>query len=306
MNEGQAANERDAAMNTPSIDSSTKPAARSRRDVIKSAAGAVAALGAGSRRGRLLSAALTASAGEAVGEAVLGAEPGHILYFTRSAGYRHEVIPVSREIMTEIGTAAGFDIVGSEDTAVFTPEKLRRYDAVMFFTTGELPMDEAQKAALTGFVRAGGGFLGVHSATDTFYGWPEYGKLIGGYFNEHPWHQKVRIEVADPVDPLVAFLPPTIQLNDEIYQIRDFDAGGSHVLLRLDPTSVDLTRPEVHPQPYGWPLAWTRSYGAGRVFYTALGHEEGVWRDPRFQRLLRSAALWAIGRPRTSAGAGGH
>ena len=82
---------------------------------------------------------------------------------------------------------------------------------------------------------------------------------------------------------------------DEIYQIRDFDVRGSKVVLRLDPASVDLTRPEVHPQPYGWPLAWTRSHGASRVFYTALGHEGG-WREARFQRLMRNAARWATGR----------
>lgn len=229
-----------------------------------------------------------------VSSALAGASPARILYFTRSAGYRHEVIPVSQQVMREIGAAAGFEIDVTEDVAAFTADNLRRCAAVMFFTTGELPMDEAQKAALTGFVRSGGGFLGVHSATDTFYDWPEYGKLIGGYFNEHPWHEKVRILIADPGDPLVAFLGRSIDLDDEIYQIRDFDAGGSHVLLRLDPASVELSRPEVHPQPYGWPLAWTRSYGQGRVFYTALGHEERVWRDARFQQLMRNAALWTM------------
>src|SRR5882672_6466835 len=181
--------------------------------------------------------------------------PARILYFTHSAGYRHEVIPASREILKQIGEMSPrFEVTASEDVAVFTPENLRRYGAVMFFTTGELPMNDAQKQALTDFVR-GGGFLGVHSATDTFYQWPEYGKLIGGYFNEHPWHQSVRVEVADRSDPLVAFLGASITITDEIYQIRDFDAAGSHVLLRLDPASVDLTRPNVHPQPYGWPLA---------------------------------------------------
>ena len=141
---------------------------------------------------------------------------------------------------------------------------------------------------------AGGGFLGVHSATDTFYQWPEYRKIIGGYFDQHPWHQAVVVEVADRDEPLVAFLGETIAVTDEIYQIRDFDVGGSRVLLRLDPTSVDLTRPNVHRHPYGWPLAWTRSYGVGRVFYTALGHEEGMWRDPRFHLLLRNAVLWML------------
>jgi type 1 glutamine amidotransferase len=80
-------------------------------------------------------------------------------------------------------------------------------------------------------------------------------------------------------------------------RMRDFDVGGSRILLSLDPTSVDLARPNVHRHPYGWPLAWTRSYGGGRVFYTALGHEEALWRDPRFQQLLGNAALWVLRRP---------
>src|SRR5215475_4214615 len=218
-----------------------------------------------------------------------------ILYFTHSAGYRHEVIPASQDVLQRIGATAGFEISVSEDVAVFTAENLRRYGAVMFFTTGELPMSHAQQVAFTDFIRAGGGFLGVHSATDTFYRWPEYGKLIGGYFDQHPWHEAVRIDVADRSDPLVAFMGASISLLDEIYQIRDFDVGGSHVLLRLDPAQVDLTRDNVHPHPYGWPLAWTRAYGNGRVFYTALGHEEAVWRDARYQTLLRNAVRWAIG-----------
>jgi len=222
--------------------------------------------------------------------------PDRILYFTHSAGYRHEVIPVSREILRQLGEISPrFEVVATEDAEVFTAENLRRFGAIMFFTTGELPMNEAQKQAFINFVRDGGGFLGVHSATDTFYQWPDYGKLIGGYFDQHPWHQAVSIDVADRSDPLVAFIGPSMVLSDEIYQIRDFDVGGSHVLLRLDPASVDLTRNNVHRHPYGWPLAWTRTFGSGRVFYTALGHEEAVWRDSRYQTLLRNAVQWAIG-----------
>ena len=225
--------------------------------------------------------------------------PARILYFTHSAGYRHEVIPASREILKRIGEMpTRFEVAATEDVSVFSAENLRRFGAVMFFTTGELPMNDAQKQALLDFVRGGGGFLGVHSATDTFYQWPEYGKLIGGYFDQHPWHETVRIDVADRSDPLVVSMGASISLTDEIYQIRDFDVDGSHVLLRLDPASVDLSRDNVHRHPYGWPLAWTRTYGNGRVFYTALGHEEGVWRDMRFQTLLHSAVLWAIGASR--------
>jgi uncharacterized protein len=221
-------------------------------------------------------------------------QPARILYFTLSAGYRHEVIPASREILKQLGQSAPrFAVETSEEVSAFAPENLRRFSAVMFFTTGELPMNDLQKQALLDFVGNGGGFLGVHSATDTFYRWPGYGRLIGGYFDQHPWHQAVRIEIADPLDPVVASIGPSLTLSDEIYQIRDFDAAGSHVLLRLDPASVDLRRENVHRHPYGWPLAWTRLYGGGRVFYTALGHEEAVWRDARFQALLRNAVLWA-------------
>ena len=157
-------------------------------------------------------------------------------------------------------------------------------------------MRDAQKTALLNFVRSGRGFLGVHSATDTFYTWPDYLDLVGGYFNGHPWHQAVTIEVVDPRDPLVAFLGNSLQVEDEIYQISDFDHRGSRVLLRLDPSSVDLGKTGVHHRFYGWPLAWTRFYGEGRVFYTALGHEPSVWQDARYQRMLANAILWSIQR----------
>jgi type 1 glutamine amidotransferase len=220
-----------------------------------------------------------------------------ILYFTYSAGFRHDVIPLSKAILTGIGRNSGvFEVTATEDTSAFSSENLERYAAVMFFTSGELPMSDAQKTALLDFVRSGRGFIGVHSAADTFYTWPDYLDLIGGYFDGHPWHQAVTIEVPDPSDPLVAFLGNSMQVEDEIYQISDFDYRGSHVLLRLDPSSVDLGKTGVHQRFYGWPLAWTRSYGNGRVFYTALGHEPLVWQDARYQRTLTNAILWSVRR----------
>ena len=218
-----------------------------------------------------------------------------ILYFTYSAGYRHEVIPLSKAILIQLGGNSGlFEVTATEDMSEVSTENLERYAAVMFYTTGELPMSGAQKTALLNFVRSGRGFLGVHSATDTFYSWPDYLDLIGGYFNGHPWHQAVTIEVVDPGNPLVAFLGKSLQIEDEIYQISDFDYRGSNVLLRLDQSSVDLSKTGVHQQFYGWPLAWTRFYGQGRVFYTALGHEASVWQDPRYQRMLTNAILWSM------------
>ncbi|WP_024514293.1 ThuA domain-containing protein [Bradyrhizobium sp. Tv2a-2] len=226
-----------------------------------------------------------------------GRPPERILYFTYSAGYRHEVIPLSRAVLTQLGrNSDAFEVSATEDTSEFSAENLERCAAVMFYTTGEVPMSGSEKTALLNFVRSGRGFLGVHSAIDTFYTWPDYLDLIGGYFNGHPWHQAVTIEVVDPSDPLVAFLGSSLPFEDEIYQISDFDYRGSHVLLRLDQSSVDLGKPDVHRRFYGWPLAWTRSYGEGRVFYTALGHDTSVWQDARYQRILTNAILWSIRR----------
>jgi uncharacterized protein len=194
-----------------------------------------------------------------------------------------------------MGTDSGvFEIIVTEDMSEFSDENLERYAAVIFYTTGELPMSAAQKINLLNFVRSGRGFIGVHSATDTFYTWPGYLDLIGGYFNGHPWHQSVTIEVVDPGEQLVGFLGTHFKVDDEIYQISDFDYRGSRVLLRLDSSSVELGKPGVHQRFYGWPLAWTRSYGQGRVFYTALGHEASVWQDARYQRILTNAILWSI------------
>lgn len=224
------------------------------------------------------------------------ARKGRLLYLTLSAGFKHASVPLSREIVKEIGDKSGaFETTVTEDVAPFTAQNLKNYDAVMFYTTGELPMTDEQKRDFIQYIRSGHGFVGVHSATDTFYLWKDYAALIGGYFNNHPWHQQVTIDVVDPNNPIVSFLGRSFQINDEIYQIADFRAETSQVLLQLDPNSVDLKKAGVHRRYYGWPLAWTRQDGKGRVFYSALGHEDDVWKDSRFQTLLLNGIKWAMG-----------
>ena len=220
---------------------------------------------------------------------------GKLLYMTLSKGYRHESVELSKQIVKDIGEKSGaFDLTVTEDVGAFTKENLGNYDAVMFYTTGELPMTEEEKSAFADFIRSGHGFVGVHSATDTFYKWATYGDIIGGWFDNHPWHQLVTIDVVDPKSTLVSFLGNSFQINDEIYQMRDFKAETSHVLLQLDPKSVNTQKEGVHIRDYGWPVAWTRMFGKGRVYYNSLGHEEAVWKDPRYQEMLLNGIRWVM------------
>jgi type 1 glutamine amidotransferase len=228
--------------------------------------------------------------------ATLAAQPKRILYITLSAAYKHASIPASIKAFQEIAAQSGkLEVVQTEDVSLLSAASLRNFDAVMFFTTGELPISDTQKRDLLDFVRGGKGFGGVHSATDTFYKWPEYGELIGAYFQNHPWTEEVTIRVKDPKSPLVAHLAPSFRLRDEIYQVRNFAAGRVHVLLELDTSSVNMSAPGINPGATEFPLAWTQSYGAGRVFYNALGHFDSTWTDPGIRKMMLQAMLWLTG-----------
>jgi hypothetical protein len=219
-----------------------------------------------------------------------------LLYLTHSAGFRHDVLPLTREVVPELGREGGlFDATVTEDCSLISADGLKPFDAVFFYTTGELPIDAAQKRALVEFVRSGRGFVGAHSATDTFYKWPEYGEMIGAYFDGHPWHEEVAVRVEDASHPATRHLPVRFTITDEIYQFKNWSRATVHVLLSLDPTSVDLTKNSVRRADRDFALAWTRTYGKGRVFYTALGHGPEVWRDERFRQHLRGGIQWALG-----------
>lgn len=226
----------------------------------------------------------------------LHAAPKRVLYVTHTAGYRHDSIAASQEAMRAVAARTGvLEVVATEDLSLLTAERLREFDAVFFFTSGELALSDAQKRDLLEFVRQGKGFGGAHSATDTLYSWPEYGELIGGYFDGHPWVQEVGIDVEDPQHPATRGLGNSFRVVDEIYQFRGLSRDQVRVLLTLDERSVDLSLPEVRGSDGEFPLAWCRPYGNGRVFYTALGHFDGTWKDARFQGMLEGALLWLTG-----------
>lgn len=225
-----------------------------------------------------------------------------LLFLTHSAGFKHAVIPLAEKIMPEIGKSMGnFETTITQDCSLINENNLKNYDAVMFYTTGELPISEEGKKSFLEFIRRGKGFIGVHCATDTFYKWPEYGEMIGGYFDQHPWHTDVVVQVEDRKFPAAAHLGDTFKVKDEIYQFKNWYREKTHVLLRLDPTSVDLTDKRVHRTDKDFALAWCHPYGKGRVFYSALGHRDEVWQDERFQKFLVNGILWAMGETKAEA-----
>jgi len=211
-----------------------------------------------------------------------------------------EELSLVEQTLTEIGKNSGdFDVTCSQDARKeITAENLKQYDAVFFYTTGELDLSDVQKADLLEFVRSGKGFAGAHSATDTFYKWEEYGKLIGGYFDGHPWHEKVKIIVEDTTNPATKNLGDSFEITDEIYQFKGpYDRSKLHVLLHLDVDSVKKTGKR---DDKDYAIAWTQEYGKGRVFYTALGHRPEVWKDERFQKHLLGGLRYVLGMEKAS------
>ncbi|MBM4095876.1 MAG: ThuA domain-containing protein [Planctomycetes bacterium] len=169
-----------------------------------------------------------------------------LLVITESKGFVHSVVkrPAPdtfcsvEKALTKLGNETGdFEAVCSQDSRKeITAENLAKYDAVFFYTTGNLPLSETQKADLLSYVRSGKGFSGSHCATDTFYQWPDYGNLIGAYFDGHPWHTKVKVLVEDPANPATKELGASFEITDELYQFRTpYDRSKLRVIMRIDP-----------------------------------------------------------------------
>ena len=215
--------------------------------------------------------------------------PVRVLMLTATRGFRHDSIAVARDVMTALAAGGEISLTATEDVSSITAATLANYDVIFFaMTTGELECDASQKAAIVNFVSGGKGYLGVHSASDTLYEWPDYGRLVGAYFKEHPWTQSATVLVEDSSHPSTAGLGDRFVLTEEFYTFRDNPRARVHVLLRLDASSVGATG--------DYPLAWTQSFGSGRAYYNALGHFAETWRDTRFQRQLTGAIRWAAGR----------
>ena len=232
-----------------------------------------------------------------------------VLFFTHSAGFVHDVVKrpapdllaPAEQIFTEMARER-FAVTCSQDCADITAEGLRKYAALVFMTTGELPIAPENRQALMDWIAHGGAFAGVHCATDTLYEYPPYVEMIGGTFDGHPWHEEVTVRFEDSrclgshaAERATKQKQAPLVLTDEIYQFKNFRRHPLRVALTLDPASVDLSLGKRADGDYA--LAWTREWGEGRVFYVALGHREEVWRDVDFQEILLGGIHWTIRGP---------
>lgn len=212
-----------------------------------------------------------------------------LLLFTKTAGFRHGNIPVGVEALQEIGTQLGLSVMHTEDSAVFTDDGLADVAVVVFFSTTGNILDDAQQAAFERYIQSGGGFVGIHAATDTEYGWPWYNGLVGGYFAGHPKVQPAEMDVLIRDHPSTKHLPERWHRTDEWYNFKSL-VDGLEILINLDETTYEGgNMGENHP------IAWFREYDGGRSWYTGGGHTKASFSEPDFLKHIAGGIAWAAG-----------
>ena len=217
----------------------------------------------------------------------------NILLLRHSAGFEHTYLPNAEVALKQLGKENGWQVRTTHHCQRITAETLAKLDVLAFATTGNLPFEDSQKQALLDFVKNGKAFVGIHNATDTFYNWAGYGEMLGGYFAGHPWHQEVNVIVEDTDHPATRMLGKSFKVVDEIYTFKNWDRNKTHVLMRLDNASVDISKGNRPDHDYA--LGWCHEYGKGRVIYTALGHPDELWEQRWFLNHIAGCIKWAAG-----------
>jgi len=212
-----------------------------------------------------------------------------ILVFSKTAGFRHSSIPNGKAAIIKLGKENGFDTDTTENASYFNDDSLKKYTAVVFLqTTGDV-FDDKQKASFEKYIKAGGGFAGVHAATDTEYSWPWYGKLVGAYFVSHPAQQIATLNVVDRSHRSTKHLPAVWERKDEWYNFKNI-SSDIKVLITIDEKSYKGgINGDVHP------MAWYHEYDGGRAWYTELGHTEESYTDKNYLNHLLGGIQYAIG-----------
>ncbi|HEY5972688.1 MAG TPA: ThuA domain-containing protein [Pseudoxanthomonas sp.] len=210
-----------------------------------------------------------------------------VLVFTKTTGWRHDSIPTAVAALQRLGAREGMQVDHTEDARDFNARRLTRYQAVVFANTTLDVLDDTQQAAMEGFVRAGGGYMGVHSAADTEYDWPWYGELVGAWFKNHPPGLQAARVVFEGIDTDAS---QDWRVTDEIYNYRGNPRAKVRVLATVRESDYDGgSMGKDHP------IAWCHAFDGGRAWYTGLGHDAALYADPVFlrhlQRGLRYAAM---------------
>lgn len=246
-----------------------------------------------------------------------------ILVFSKTNGFHHASIATGKVALEEMGKKTGaFQVVISDDLANFETDALKNFDAICFLsTTGNAfspkkdelatmseedkktaaERDARLKTNVMSFVKSGHGFIGIHAATDSFYEWAEYGKMINGYFAGHPWGANIpvsiKVEPGQEKHPLVAMLNgENLEFPEEIYQFKEpYDSKAVHMLLRLDTTKTDMTRPGIKRTDGDFGISWARHWEKGRVFYSSLGHNNEIYWNPKVLGHFLAGIQWALG-----------
>ena len=219
-------------------------------------------------------------------------QESRVLVFSKTAGFRHSSIGVGLAAIRKLGQENGFSVDATEDAGAFTSKNLARYRAVVWLnTTGDV-LDAAQQDDFERYIQAGGGYVGIHSATDTEYDWPWYGRLAGAWFNGHPGNPNVRkatYRILDKTHPSTVGMPDTWDREDEFYNFKSIDPT-IHVLIEIDEKSYEGgTNGDHHP------MSWYHDFDGGRAWYTNMGHTEATYSEPLFLRHLLGGLRYAMG-----------
>jgi type 1 glutamine amidotransferase len=225
-------------------------------------------------------------------------------------GFQHDSVSHALATIERLGRETGlYDTFIRTDSQLLTKQpisvgerknvnakNLNHFDALFYFGTGEGDLSSQQKSDLMSFIKEDGkGFIGAHTGDDAYFTWPEFGEMVGGYFDNHPWGVfEAPIVVEDTNFPAMKMFPKTFTIRDEIYQHKDFSRDKVHVLARVDSSKVDLTNKNVHRTDKDFPVAWAKMYGKGRVFYSTFGHTDEVWDNPNIQKMYLEAIKWAL------------
>lgn len=228
---------------------------------------------------------------------------------TRNGIAQHESVSHALSVIERLGYDSGlYDTFIRTDSNIVAKDpkrttgeaasggpNLRMADAIFFLGHRDVPIDEAQKADLLSFIRDDGkGFVAAHTALTAFDTWPAFGELLGGRYDGHPWNQTAGTIVNEGADfPATRHFPPTFAFADEFYQAKEFSRANARVLLRLDISKLPAS-PDVHVQNGDFPLVWAKTFGKGRVFYSALGHDASIWDNRDVALMYFEAIKWAL------------